>query len=74
VLPLGCHQVGVRIFHDVCHVLSQMRRPLGKADAALQQKPTNLIDQRRAALHQSFADTVERLQVELIFGIDFGDP
>ena len=39
-------------------------------DAALQQQSANLVDHRGAPTHPPFAHSVQRLQVELIVGLD----
>src|SRR5215813_12628615 len=63
-------QVLLGIFHHLRQLLAELSRPHREGHAAFQQESTDLIDQGGATLHQSIADAMHRLYVELFFALD----
>jgi len=63
-------QILVGIFQNRGHLVAQVGRPFGERDAALQQESADLVDKRRPVMHQAVAHAMQRLQVELVIGLD----
>ena len=58
------------IFNNGWQVLAQVDGPRREGEAAFQQESADLVDQRRATLHQSVAHTVHGLPIELLLRFD----
>lgn len=50
--------------------LSKLGQVLGKDQTPLQQESTHLVDERRSSCNQTIAHSVQRLQIQLLVGLD----
>ena len=69
-VPHPWGEVLVCVLKHLGYGFPQPNRALRKDYAALQQKGTNLVDHRSSSSHQPVTHSVQRLQVELIIGLD----
>jgi hypothetical protein len=67
-------EVSLSVFQQGNHILAQVRRSFGKGDAPLDEEASDLVDDRRAALHQPVAHPMESLQVQLLVALDGNKP
>src|SRR6476661_570715 len=58
------------VLEDPRHLASQIGTALAGSKATLEEKSPNLVDDARTTGDQAVADTVNRLQVELIGGLN----
>jgi len=68
--PHTWRDVLLGVFENRRHPVAQVRRSFREGNAALQQEPADLVDDRRAAMHQPVAYTMERLKIKLVLGLD----
>jgi hypothetical protein len=67
-------QVLFGIFDHPQQVFAKLYRPHREGDAAFQQESPNLVDERRATLHQPISDAVHGLHVELFLSLNLHKP
>jgi hypothetical protein len=60
----------VGILQQARHLVAQLRRSATEGDASFQQKAANLVDDCRAPCDEPVAHPVQRLQVQLLVGLD----